>query len=191
MILKDTGGGDFAQCPKGSHIARCIKLIDIGTQKGEYEGKVTVRRQLIITWELPNELIPNGELEGKPFGVSRFYTASLGEKAALRKDLENWRGRKFTEKELSGFDPKAILGAPCMLSVVHTEKGKAKVAGVMSLPKGMTCPDAINPLVYFSLDEFDQDTYDGLSDGFKKLIQESPEFKELGKKEMADSSIPF
>jgi hypothetical protein len=132
MILKDTGGGDFAQCPEGSHIARCIKLIDIGTQKGEYEGKATVRRQLIITWELPNELIPNGELAGKPFGVSRFYTASLGEKAALRKDLENWRGRKFTEKELLGFDLKAVLGAPCMLSVVHTEKGKAKVAGVMS-----------------------------------------------------------
>ena len=35
----DTGGGDFQQSPAGSHIARCVKLTDLGTQTGEYEGK--------------------------------------------------------------------------------------------------------------------------------------------------------
>jgi hypothetical protein len=58
---------------------------------------------------------------GKPFTVSKFYTASLGEKANLRADLKNWRGRDFTDEELAGFEAKNILGKPCMLSVVETE----------------------------------------------------------------------
>ncbi len=179
MKWSDTGGTDFEQAPIGTHVARCVKLIDIGTQKGEYQGKATARRQCIVGWELPTELMQDGENSGKPFVVSRFYTASLGEKANLRKDLENWRGRQFTEQELQGFDSKNILGKPCMLSVIHNEKGKARVSGVMAVPKGMAVPDQINATVYFSLDEFDQKAFDALSEGYKKLIQASPEYQQI------------
>ena len=179
MKWTDTGGGDFEQAPVGSHVARCVKIIDIGTQKGEYQGQANIRRQCIVGWELPNELMKEGDHAGKPFTVSRFYTASLGEKANLRKDLENWRGRAFTEQELMGFASKNILGKPCMLSVTHNDKGKARVTGVMALPKGMQVPDQINPSVYFSLDEFDQAVFDALSDGYKKLIQSSPEYQHI------------
>jgi hypothetical protein len=179
MKWTDTGGGDFEQAPVGSHVARCVKIIDIGTQKGEYQGQANIRRQCIVGWELPLELMKEGDHAGKPFTVSRFYTASLGEKANLRKDLENWRGRAFTEQELMGFASKNILGKPCMLSVTHNDKGKARVTGVMALPKGMQVPDQINPSVYFSLDEFDQAVFDALSDGYKKLIQSSPEYQHI------------
>jgi len=178
MKWTDTGnGGDFEQAPIGSHVARCIKIIDIGTHKGEYQGQATIKRQVIISWELPNELMTKGDYAGKPFTVSKFYTASLNEKSTLRKDLSNWRGRDFTEQELLGFDSKNILGKPCMVSVIHSDKGKAKVAGVMALPKGMTVSDQVNESVFFSLDEFDQTTFDALSDGYKKLIQASPEYQ--------------
>jgi hypothetical protein len=181
MKWADNGGGDFEQPPIGTHAARCVKIIDIGTQKGEYQGKVNIRRQCIVGWELPTELMTEGEYTGKPFVVSRFYTASLGEKANLRKDLENWRGRSFTEQELLGFHSKNILGKACMLSVIHNEKGKARVSGVMAMPKGMPIPEQINNSVYFSLepDEFNQATFDALSDGYKKLIQASPEWQQL------------
>lgn len=202
MRWTDSGGGDFEQAPIGSHVARCVKIIDIGTQKGEYQGKVNIRRQCIIGWELPNELMTEGEYAGKPFTVSRFYTASLGEKANLRKDLESWRGRAFTEQELMGFDSKNILGKPCMLSVIHNDKGKARVSGVMALPKGMPLPEQVNPSVYFSLDDFDQAVFDKLSDGYKKLIQTSPEYQALtnggkqpaaqrGKFDDMEDDIPF
>lgn len=181
MQWKDSGGGNFEQAPAGTHIARCIKLIDIGTHKNEYQGQVTFPRQVIIGWELPNELITSGEWEGKPFTVSRFYTASLHEKATLRKDLINWRGREFTEEELAGFDPKKILGAPCMVSLSMNEKQKIKVTGVMAIPKGTQVPAQINQSVYFSLerDQFNQDVFDSLSDGIKELIKSSPEYKSL------------
>ena len=55
MKWQDSGGGDFEQPPVGTHVARCIKVIDIGTQKGEYQGKANSKRQCIIGWELPTE----------------------------------------------------------------------------------------------------------------------------------------
>jgi hypothetical protein len=177
MKFKDNGGGDFEQPPIGTHVARCVKIIDIGTQKSEYQGKVNIRRQCIIGFELPTELMSEGEYAGKPFTVSRFYTASLGEKANLRKDLANWRGRDFTEQELEGFDSKNILDKCCMVSLTENDKNKVRITGIMALPKGMQVPARVNDLVYFSLDEFNQATFDKLSDGYKKLIQASPEYQ--------------
>jgi hypothetical protein len=202
MKWADNGGGDFEQPPVGTTVGRCIKIIDIGTQRGEYQGKATARRQNIIGWELPNELMTEGEYAGRPFTVSKFYTASLGEKANLRKDLENWRGRAFTEQELQGFEARNILGKACMLSLTANDKGKVRVTGVMALPKGMTVPDQINPPVFFSLDEFDPAMYESLSDGIKKMIAASPEYQSnirggVGKQtgggsiDDMDSDIPF
>lgn len=179
MKWQDSGGGDFEQPPVGTHVARCIKIIDIGTQKGEYQGKATSKRQCIIGWELPTELMTEGELAGKPFMVSKFYTASLGEKANLRKDLQNWRGRDFTEQELQGFDAKNILDKCCLVGLTPNDKGKIRVTAVMALPKGTVAPARVNPIVYFSLDEFDQAVFDSLSDGYKKMITVSPEYQAI------------
>lgn len=183
MKWSDQGGGDFEQPPVGTHVARCVKLIDIGTQRGEYQGKATMKRQVIVGFELPNELMQEGDYAGKPFSVSRFYTASLGEKANLRKDLANWRGRDFTEDELRGFDSKNILGKPCMLSLTPNDKGKVRITGVMALPKGTPVPEQINPTVYLSLEpeEFNPEVFEALSEGYKKLIKASPEWTELQK----------
>ena len=202
MKWSDSGGGEFVQAPIGTHVARCVRMIDIGTQKSEYQGQTNIRRQVVIGWELPNELMPDGDYKGKPFTVSRFYTASLNEKANLRRDLETWRGRAFTEQELAGFDSKTILGKPCMLSIIHNEKGKARVSGVMALPKGMEVPPQVNDTLYFSLEEFSKAVFDSLTDGFKRLIQASPEYAHVssggavkpaggGKFDDLEDDIPF
>lgn len=177
MKWSDTGGGDFEQAPVGTYVARCVKIIDIGTQKGEYQGQANFKRQVIVGWELPTEMMREGEHAGKPFTVSKFYTASLGEKANLRKDLQNWRGREFSAEELAGFHSKNILGKPCMLSLTANDKGKTRVTGVMALPKGMEVPAQVNESIYFSLDEFNQDVFNGLSKGYQKFITASPEYQ--------------
>ena len=164
---QETGGGDFQQPPPGTHIARCVKIIDIGTHHGEYQGTPNVRNQIIVQWELPNETI---EIEGeqKPLVTSKFYTNSLSEKANLRKDLESWRARPFSVEELMKFDLMAILGKPCMLSIVMNDKGKAKVVSVSALPKGMQCPPAYNSASAFWIDEWDQDAFDAMSEGLQQ-----------------------
>lgn len=179
MRVSDSGGSNFPQIPLGSHVARCIRVIDLGTQTNDYQGKVTHPRQVVIGWELPNELIEDGEHKGKPMYASKFYTASLNEKATLRGHLANWRGRDFTPDELQGFDLRNILGKTCMLSIVQSESGKSKVGGVMALPKGMQVPPQVNPNVHFSLDEFDQATFDALTKGMKEKIIASPEYQRI------------
>jgi hypothetical protein len=181
MKLTDNGGKEFEQPPIGNHVARCIGMIDLGTQQGDYQGKTTHARKIVLRWELPNELISEGEWAGKPFVVSQFYTASLSEKANLRKVLESWRGKPFTPEELMGFDSKNLLDKPCMLNVTHTDKGKAKVASVAQVPKGMTVPGRVNDLLYFSLEpaDFKRGTFDGLPKFFQEMIQKSPEWADL------------
>jgi hypothetical protein len=202
MKVSDKGGGDFEQAPIGTHAARSIKLIDIGTQTSDYQGKITHRRQVIVMWELPNTLMTEGENAGKPFIISKFYTASLSEKATLRHDLVSWRGREFTVGELQEFDLKNILGKSCLVSIIHNDNKKARVSGVMALPHGMEVPPQINQTLYFSLDDFDPAVFDGISKGIKEMIEKSPEYQDIvsggakpsakgGDFEDFESDIPF
>lgn len=192
-------GGSFTPCPAGLHVARCIKLIDLGTQHGEYEGKPNIRQQVVVQWEVPGETIDTDD-GPQPMIVSKFYTNSLGERANLRTDLESWRGRAFSPEELGGFDLEKILGHPGMVNVIHNEKGKAQVKGVMPLPKGTTCPPAVNKPTAFWVEPWDDNAYLQLPDGFRKIIAQSDEFLALngtGKPAVkapatvGDDDIPF
>lgn len=178
MILKDNGTSEYETAPSGSHVAICYSIIDIGTQRNDYQGEVNYKRQVIFHWELCHELM-TGKNEGRPFSVMKFYTASLNEKANLRIDLKNWRGRDFTPEELMGFDAKNILGKPCILSVTLSDKGKAKVTGVTAMTKGTPVQKQVNPSVYFSLDSFDKELFESLPDWLKEKIKASPEYASL------------
>lgn len=46
--------------------------------------------------------------------------------------------------------------------------------------KGMNVPEAINPLVYLNLEDFDQSIYDSLPEFLRTKIGESREFKAIG-----------
>ena len=181
MKASDKGGGEFEQAPTGTHAARCIKLIDLGTQKGEYQGVPNLKHKIIIGWELPLSLMTTGDYAGKPFTVTRFYMLSLSEKATLRADLKSWRGRDFTAEELAGFEVRNILDKGCMLSIAPNKKGKAEVVAIMGLPQGLQLPPRVNELTYFSLDraEFVRADFEKLSDGIKKMITASPEWAQL------------
>ncbi len=190
---KDTGGEDFEQLEPGSYAGTCYSIIDLGTRQGEYMGVKNERHECLIGFEV-DELMTIGDFAGKPFRVNRFYTVSLGKKANLRKDLENWRGRQFTDEELGGFDPKNIIGKPCLLSIIRTDKGKTKIASISKLPKNMVAPTLVNPTVYFNMQtrELNRPVFDALSEGIKKMIIQSPEYQSLvtRKPAPAGSSAP-
>ena len=172
----DSGNKEFQQLTPGTHLARCYSIVDLGVQRGEYQGSPTVRNQIVVRWEVPGETI---EIDGeaKPLTISRFYTNSLNEKSTLRHDLVAWRGREFTAEELMKFDLENILGKACLLTVAHNDKGKARVLAVSGLAKGMTCPPQYNPSEVFWLDEWDQAKFDALPEGFQRIIKESDEYK--------------
>lgn len=173
MLLTDKGG-EFEMPEPGSYGSICHQLIDIGTQETEWLGKKGSKRQIILGWEMDEPME-----DGRPFVVSRFYTASLSENATLRAHLAAWRGRDFTPEELGGFDPKNLLGKPCLLSLVKNDKGKVKVDSVARMPKGMVPHKLVNPTVYLSLEpgSYDQNVFDSLSKGIQDIIRRSPEWQ--------------
>jgi len=169
-------GGDYTPAPAGTHLAICYGVIDLGTQEEVFEGKQKKSEKVRIVWELPNETTA----DGKPMSIGTFYTVSLHEKAKLRKHLEAWRGKPFTEEELKGFKLTNIIGKACMLVVVH--KPRANGDGVsdsvmsVSIPmKGLPVPAMTNKPLIFDIENFDKVVYDSLPDFLKKMVALSPE----------------
>lgn len=181
MVTLTDSGSDYKPIEPGAYRAICSRVIDLGTQTTSYNGEEKSARKLLLTWEVPDVEV-EWEGETRPATISQTFTASLHEKANLRKVLESWRGRSFTADELKGFDTKNILGAPCFLNIVHNEKdGRtyANVAAVMPLPKGMEKPEGSGQLVNFDLDDFEPRTLDALHDKLREKIMASPEYKAI------------
>lgn len=102
----------FAVAPTGTHAAVCVDVQNLGLVATAYGAKHKVR----LVWQLES-IDPD---HGRRVEVARLYTLSLHERAALRQDLERWRGRKFTDAELNtGFDLERLLGINCQVLVSH------------------------------------------------------------------------
>lgn len=201
IIASDNGGGgDFSPTPQGTHLAICNMVVDLGKQPIEYQGQQSTKHQVYLRWELPHERMDWKDKDGTerngPRVIGKTYTLSLSEKANLRKDLEAWRGRAFTAEELKGFDISKLLGVPCMVTVVHSEKGGktyANVSGVTGVPKGMAKPDGCECgiLIY---DDDNLDQYDALPEWLQKKVdaqvKSQPKSPVLADGEL-DDDIPF
>jgi hypothetical protein len=201
------GGADFEPVPAGSHIAVCDIVADIGLQEGSALYPKP-KQQVYIRFELPNERI-EFEKDGKkivgPAVIGKAYTASMNEKANLRHHLESWRGKQFSDEEAESFDVSAILGKPCMLTVMHTQKdGRtyANIAGVGPIPKGIsakTIIPEITPILYAAPDN--TKTYGSLPKWLqeridKQIITEPPATDRPPETsgndfEITDDDIPF
>lgn len=169
----------------GTYPARCIQVIDLWTQTIEWQGQTKEQRKVRLTFELPTELAIFDPNKGEqPYVVSKNYTLSLSDKSKLREHLESWRGQEFTQQELDGFDIHNILGKECTVSVVHEKspdgsKTYANLSTVSKAMKGVSIPEAINPLVYFTIADFDQAIYDAIPEFLRTKIADSKEYKAM------------
>ena len=185
-------GGNFELAPAGSFSARCYSMVHIGTIKEVFKGEEKMFNKVRISWELPTEQKEFKPGEGlKPISISKEFNLSMNEKSNLRKFLEGWRGKGFTEEESKSFDITKLLGKTCMLSIIHKTSGKgnkyADINSASSLPKGLVCPDQINPNFEFSFTPFDDKKFSSLPEFLKKKIVESVEYKKLFSPEHTES----
>ncbi len=180
----EVGSGDFQKPPEGLTIGRCYRVIDLGTQEKKYKGNVDYCRQLLVHFELPMHMIDVETDEGvkrMPMSASKKYRLSFNAKAALRKDMEAWYGKKFNDKDIEaagGFDPSKILGRPGQILIEHNGD-YANIEGLMPLAQGQTCPDQFNESFIFDLDEFDPAKWEQLSQKMQQWIAKSPEAQEV------------
>lgn len=183
MHLPKPESGNFELTPAGTFPARCYRFIDLGSHPQEYMGETKGNRRLVmIGFELCDELMS----DGRPFTIHKRYTFSMHEKANMRKDLESWRGARFTDADFGdhGFDTRNLINQPAILTIVHSESGEktyANVAGIGKAMKNMVFPDLVNTPCYVALeaDRFDKAAYETLSDKLKETIGKSPEWQRL------------
>jgi hypothetical protein len=140
VMARRGSGRSSTPAPAGLHRAVCVDVQDLGMQDSAWGPKHRVR----LVWQI-ERLDP----AGRRFELTRVFTLSLGERAALRQTLEHWRGKKFTDAELdAGFDLEKLIGVNCQIQATHDSGDDgvvyANVTTVLPPVKGMTrlVPDA-------------------------------------------------
>ena len=194
------GGNDTPSYPTvsvGVHKARCVRVIDLGTQQNDYQGQISWKRQVMLIWEVPSET----DNKGEPLTISKFYTLSLNEKANLANDLVSWRGRPFTETEKKAFDISKVAGKPCSINVILNQNGKPKVSTVMPIGKNDEIAQQFHPNKVYSITDFQEkkmEVFNQLPEGIRNIILKSKELEGTEKQDLGDENnaqdlgdIPF
>ena len=169
--------------PAGNYAARCYQMIHIGTVKENILGEEKILNKVRIGWELPTELKVFNEDKGEQSLVlSEEFTLSMHEKSKLRKFLASWRGKDFSEDEAKCFDVTKLVGAACMLNVIHKPSKKdpttiyAVIGSVSPVPKGLVVDPQINPTFILDYDNFSIEKFNQLPDFIRNKMLQSLEY---------------
>lgn len=176
IIAKSTGEA-IERLEDGVYTAQCVGIADMGEQYSDVYAKSS--RQVRLIWQIVGETYKNAEGKEIPRAFSKQYTLSLGERSKLRKDLEAWRGKPFTEEELAGFDLVNVLGKPCQLQLMNKEKnGKTftDISAIMALPKGTTVEPLESTYVFDFEDEATYPNYLLLPEWMRKFVKASTNY---------------
>ena len=206
VLIAPKSTSSHPPAPAGSHYARCVSMIDLGTHETTGQFGTKRERKLRLSFELPNEKAVFNEDKGEqPYMVHHNFTFSMHKKSKLRGFLEGWRAKPFSDEEASQFDMSKLVGASAMLTVMHVTKATgtyANIGAAAKMPRGMDCPAQVTRSVIFSLADFEQETFDELPDWMKEEISSSYEYAAMVKSENernkrtdqveeSDDDIPF
>lgn len=177
LTVNGSSAGSIEPIEEGTHLGVCNMLVDLGMQYSEaYKNS---SRKVLIGWEIPDETI---ELDDGPHPrqISKRYTASLNEKSNLRADLAAWRGRDFSPEELAAFDLRNIVGASCLINVIHKDSNGrtyANIQNIMALPKGMQKGKLSEPALIFDLDTDPLDIVEKMPQWIAEIIKKSETYQ--------------
>lgn len=165
----------------GTYQARCVGIVDLGEQHNslfnKYEDKV------LFIWELPSVTVEvDGEM--KPRWLSRDFSMTISEKSNLAKFLVPWRGKNFTDEELNGegYDLRERLGEACFLQVIVEDKdGKQfnRITSCMGYPEGVPLPVSDTELLWFDIDEWNDEVFQKLPEWVQDRVKRSTQYKKL------------
>jgi hypothetical protein len=176
--------------PRGTHLSRCIQVVDLGTQhfKPGDEGS----RKLYFGFETSVLRHTFDEQKGpQPHMLQTefaFYMGSDAKKTKLRTFIEQWFGKAFSNaSEAAAFDFSKLLGKAAMLTVAHQPRTDGQLKSVIAdiyLPeKGVPIPALVNPAVCYEIDAGEDANFGKLPGFLQKKIRESDEFKRGGQPE--------
>jgi hypothetical protein len=133
--------------PDGSYPAVCVDLIDLGESLDVYQGTTNILPKIVLVFQT------NAEDPGthKPLEIHIEVTNSFGKKARLRKLLEGWRGRPYSDEEArAGVPLHKLEKQNAILNVIHktavaSGNTYAVIDSIMPPMKGMA---KLEPISY-------------------------------------------
>lgn len=186
LKIKKKSGSSVPPMDAGTYPAVCVGIVDLGEQYSETFKKYSDK--LLVIWEIPSQTIQI-DGEDKPRWLSKDFTASLHEKSGLYQTLVSWRGKAFTEKELTvdengfmQFSVLDMLGAGCFLQVVVEDKDSGsynRITSVIALPAGMETPATNTSLIAFDMDAWDDGVFSALPGRIQDRIKKSTQYQKL------------
>jgi len=186
LKIKKKSGPSVPPMDAGTYPAVCVGIVDLGEQYSETFKKYNDK--MLVIWEIPSQTI---EIDGedKPRWLSKDFSASLSEKSNLYQTLVSWRGKAFTENELTEdetgfmqFSVLDMLGNGCFLQVIVEEKdGNSynRITSVIALPAGMPAPATETPLIAFDIDAWDDEVFKSLPGWIQERIKKSTQYQKL------------
>ena len=168
----------------------CCWLIYLGKQFSLIEQDYKDR--ILIFWQLPGERIVVGDQE-RPRRVFREFTVSMNTKSNLRKMLEAWRGRPYTDDEAQDVDLSRLLGAGAQVQIMHKPKQngdlKVVVENILPLPRGDQLPP-VETLIFDLDDPATYQAFNNLPEWVQKRVSQAQGFADTGLVVGNDDALP-
>lgn len=129
----------FTPHEEGQYVAQCVDVIDLGEAVVSFPGTPDYLAKKCALVFRTGEKNPE---TGHYVDVSQEFTVSMGEKANLRKFLEQWRGKAYTNDQANeGVPVDKLCGQPALLTVGHKESKKGRtyavIVSAVPVPKQM------------------------------------------------------
>lgn len=182
----------FTPHPEGQFAARCVDTIALGEkveQWGDFPEKLVTKVALVFRTGEKNA-------DDHYIDLSAEFTLSMGDKANLRKFLEQWRGKPYTEEQVeAGVPLHKLLNQNALVSVAHKrsrrERTYAVINAIMPLPKAM--PPVAESL-YDRADYWEERKKEyakGVQDYKRSVTPVSDDFSDFPEGQDDDSDMPF
>jgi len=124
--------------PVGQYAAVCVDCIDLGLTVEQFgQNPPQIKDKVVLVFRT------DAARGGKPLHIAQTFTASMDPKANLRKFLEAWRGRPYTNAEAreQGISLDALVGMGALLTIAHKESQSgntyAFITSIQQLPARM------------------------------------------------------
>ena len=175
MKIKDRAKPKVPPVEAGVYMAVCVGFVDLGEQYSEKFKNYSYKGMYI--WELPGETI---EIDGeqKPRQLSKEFVISASNKSNLRKFIESWNSKSYSDEEFMEFDIFEQIGKPCQLNVVLNEtKEYANVDNIMQIPKGFPAPTTSTEFIRWDMDAWDDTVFEKIPEWIQEKIKKSSQYQ--------------
>lgn len=166
-------GGTFTPHPEGQFAAACVDVVDLGMKVDDYQGKKSLNPKVAL-------IFATGERREVDKGKSDLalvtveMTNTSGKKGNLRKFLESWRGKSYSDEQVSeGLPLGKLHGQNALITIEHKVTGSgnkmAKVRAIAQLPEVMK-----SAVLWAAVEEYTRPKF--LEDRKVKYAEEAAQF---------------